>query len=284
MQSPPAPFWAGGVALLILAEMGRTYGFLSVRPSAEHYALVLTVVGLVLMVMGRQVFRRILWILLFLVLMVPLPGAVRNTVSGPLQSVATTGSVFLLQAFGVSVIRHGNVLALNGGASLEVAQACSGLRMLTAFIIVAAFIAYMVKRPRWQKGVLFVSSIPVAVVCNVVRIFVTGLLVLYVGEDVAKGFFHDFAGFVMMPFAVMLLFAEIWVMDRIVVTESDASPSRPARTSPQVIVSRRPRGDACTNQREDGKLSPASRHRKSHKGRTRAVRCRLAVARSGKPL
>lgn len=240
LQSPLVPFWAGGAALVILAEMGRTYGFLSLRPSVGHYALVLTVVGLVLMVSGWQVFRRILWILLFLVLMVPLPGAVRNTVSGPLQSVATTGSVFLLQAFGVSAFQQENVINLPGGTPLEVAQACSGLRMLMAFIIVAAFIAYMVRRPRWQKGVLFLSSIPVAVVCNVVRIFVTGLLVLHVGAEAAEKFFHDFAGLIMMPFAVMLLFGVIWVMDKIVVPESKGSPPRrPTPARPQVIVSKR---------------------------------------------
>jgi len=215
-----APCWWGGIALLVLAEIARTYGLLSIRSSPERYSLVLAIAGLVLMVAGWQVFRRILWILLFLFLMVPLPGRVHNLISGPLQRIATTGSVFFLEAFGVRVSQEGNVVMLNGNMPIAVAEACSGLRMLMAFIIVAAFIAYMVKRPRWQKAVLLASSIPVAVVCNMIRIFATAMLMLYVSVETAQKFFHDFAGFVMMPVAVLLLFGEIWLMDRVVVPDS----------------------------------------------------------------
>jgi len=225
-QSPPVPCWWGGIALLILAETARVFGFLSFRSSPERYALLLSIAGLVLMVAGWQVFRRLLWILLFLFLMVPLPGRVHNLISPPLQRVATTGSVFFLEAFGVSVSQQGNVVMLNGNTPLAVAEACSGLRMLTAFIIVAAFIAYMIKRPRWQKGVLLVSSIPVAVVGNMARIFATAMLMLYVSAEVAQKFFHDFAGYVMMPVAVLLLFGEIWLMDRVIVPESGPQPKQ----------------------------------------------------------
>jgi exosortase len=154
--------------------------------------------------------------------MIPLPGRIHNLISPPLQKLATTGSVFFLEAFGTSVSQQGNVVMLGGVTLLAVAEACSGLRMLMAFIIVAAFIAYMIKRPRWMKGVLLVSSIPVAVVCNIVRIFGTALLMLYVSEEMAQKFFHDFAGYVMMPVAVMLLFGEIWLMDRIIVPDAEA--------------------------------------------------------------
>jgi len=98
--------------------------------------------------------------------------------------------------------------------------------MLMAFVIVAAFIAYMVKRPRWQKAILLGSSIPVAVVCNMIRIFATAMLMLYVSAEVAQKFFHDFAGFVMMPAAVLLTFGEIWLMDRVVVPEPDLQHRR----------------------------------------------------------
>jgi exosortase len=215
------PCWSDGLALLILAQAGRTYGLLFMYESAERYSLVLTIAGLVLMVAGRQVFRRVLWILLILLLMVPLPGRVHNMISGPLQNMATTGAVFLMEAFGLRVSQQGNVMMLNQDTPLGVAEACSGLRMLTAFIIVAAFIAYMVKRSRLQKVVLLVSSIPVAVICNIVRIFVTVVLMLQVSTDVADKFFHDFAGLVMMPAAVLLMFGELWLMDKLTLPESN---------------------------------------------------------------
>jgi exosortase len=218
------PCWWGGAALLILALAGRTYGLLFMFESAERYSLVLTIAGLVLMVAGWQVFRRVLWILLFLFLMVPLPGRVHNLISGPLQRFATTGAVFLLEALGVRVSQQGNVVMLGENTTMAVAEACSGLRMLMAFIIVAAFIAYMVKRSRWQKAVLLLSSIPVAVMCNIVRLFVTGVLMLLVSTQAGEKFFHDFAGLAMMPVAVLLMFGELWLMDKL--TLPDAKPQQ----------------------------------------------------------
>jgi len=215
------PCWAGGIALLLLAQTARAYGFLLARASFERHSMVLTLAGLVLMVAGWQVFRRVLWILLFLLLMFPLPSLVHNLISGPLQRIATTGSVFLLEAFGVNVNQQGNTMILNGNTPLGVAEACSGLRMLTAFIIVAAFIAYMVKRSRWQKAVLLLSSIPVAIACNILRIVVTAVLMLYAGTEVADKFFHDFAGLVMMPASVLLIFGELWLIDKLTVSEPE---------------------------------------------------------------
>ena len=101
--------------------------------------------------------------------------------------------------------------------TLGVAEACSGLRMLTAFIIVAAFMAYVIKRSRLQKAALLLSSIPVAVICNIFRIVVTTVLMLLVSTQVAEKFFHDFAGLAMMPAAVLLMFSELWLMQKLVV-------------------------------------------------------------------
>lgn len=212
------PCW-WGVALLVLAQMGRTFGQLFMYESAERYALVLTTAGLVLMVAGWQVFRRVSWILLFVFLMVPLPGRIHNIISGPLRNVATTGSVFFLEAFGVRISQQGNVMMLNQNIPMGVAEACSGLRMLTAFVIVSAFIAYMVNRSRLQKATVLVSSIPLAVVCNMLRIVVTAVLMLLVSTEAADKFFHDFAGVVMMPAAVLLIFGELWLMEKLTMPE-----------------------------------------------------------------
>jgi len=190
--------------------------------------------GIVLMVAGWQVFRCVSWILLFLVLMVPLPGRVHNLISGPLQRMATTGSVFLLEAFGVRISHQGNVVMLNGSTPLAVAEACSGLRMLTAFVIVAAFIAYMVNRSRQQKAVLLVSSIPVGVACNIIRIVATAVLFMFAGTEVAEKFFHDFAGLVMMPAAVLLLFGELWVMDKLTLPEPDSGHGKVGKSGKTV--------------------------------------------------
>jgi exosortase len=224
-----APCWSGGIALVLLAQAMRLFALFFAFRSAEPYTFVLTIAGLVLTVAGRQIFRQLLWVLLFLFLMLPFPGPVHRMIAGPLQRLATTGSVVLLEAVGASVSQQGNVVMLGENTPMAVAEACSGLRMLTAFIIVAAFIAYMVQRPRWQKAVLLASSIPVAVVCNIVRIFVTAVLMLHVSSEVGEKFFHDFAGLVMMPAAVLLLFGELWLMDKLVTPEPGTTKPRTVR-------------------------------------------------------
>jgi len=221
------PCWWGGIVLLLLAAAGRLYGLLFMFESAERYSLVLAVAALVLLVAGWQVFRRLGWILLFLFLMVPFPGRVHNMISGPLQRLATNGSVFLLEVFVPGVSQRGNVVMLDADTPMAVAEACSGLRMLTAFIVVAAFIAYMVKRPRWHKATVVLSSIPIAVICNIIRIFLTGILMLVVSVEFGHKFFHDFAGLVMMPAAVLLIFSELSLLAKLVVPDS---PPEPART------------------------------------------------------
>ena len=216
------PAWLAGGVLLLLALAARTYGLMFMFESGERYSFVLAIIALVLMVAGWEVFRRLIWVLLILFLMVPFPGKIHNMISGPLQRMASNGSVFLLEAFGVRVSQQGNVVTLDGRIPMAVAEACSGLRMLTAFIIVAAFIAYMVKRPRWQKTTLFVSSIPVAVICNILRLTVTAVLFMLASSEVAEKFFHDFAGLVMMPAAVLLMFGELWLMEILTIPEKQS--------------------------------------------------------------
>lgn len=208
------PCWSAGIALLMAAQAARIFGLAFMYESGERYSIVLTIAGLVLMVGGRQVFRRVVWILLLLFLMIPLPGRVHNMISGPLQSIATTGAVFILEAF-IKVSQEGNIVMLNDEVPMAVVEACSGLRMLMAFVIVAGFMAYMVKRSRLQKAVLLLSSIPVAVACNIFRLCVTAILFLIASTEVAEKFFHDFAGLVMMPVAVLLMFAELWLMEKL---------------------------------------------------------------------
>ncbi len=213
------PCW-WGIGIVLLAVFARVFGLLFMYESVERYSLALIIAGLVLWVAGRQVFRVVSWILLILFLMVPFPGKIHNMISGPLQRIATTGAVFLLEAFGVRVSQQGNVIMLNQSISMSVVEACSGLRMMMAFIIVAAFIAYMIKRSRWQKAILFLSSIPVAVLCNIIRLSVTGMLFVLASSEIAEKFFHDFAGLVMMPAAVLLMFGELWLMEKLIVPET----------------------------------------------------------------
>ncbi len=212
------PCW-WGVGVLVAAQGVRLAGLLFLYESAERYSIILTLAGGVLLIAGWRAFGRLRWILAFTLLMIPLPGRIHNAVSGPLQDCATAGAVFMLEVSGVSVVREGHTMWLDNSVSLAVAEACSGLRMLTAFVVVAATLAGAIARPRWQKAVVLVSSIPVAIVCNLVRLFVTAHLYLLVSGEAAERFFHDFAGLTMMPLAVGLLAGELWLMNKLIIPD-----------------------------------------------------------------
>lgn len=205
-----------GLIIVALAQGARFFGLLFIFESAERYSMVLSITGLVLLLGGWRIFWATRWIQVFLFLMVPLPGRIHNAISGPLQDLATRGAVFALELLGITVSAQGNVLVLNDEVSVAVAEACSGLRMLTAFVVVAFVFAYTVRRPKWQKVTLVGSSVLIAVACNLVRLVATAFLFLEVNGDFAKRFFHDFAGWTMMPLAIGMLAAELWIMSRLV--------------------------------------------------------------------
>lgn len=212
----PSPW---GLALIIPALLARAAGMVALFESAERYSLVVMIAGLVLLIGGREVFRKTVWVLLFLFLMVPLPGRIHNLVSGPLQSLATTGTVMTLELLGITVVQEGQVMVVNDNLRIGVAEACSGLRLLTAFVAVAAGMAYIIRRPPWQKLILLCSSIPVAILCNWLRAVVTVFLLITISSGFAERFFHDFAGFAMMPLALMLLVIELRILSLLFVED-----------------------------------------------------------------
>jgi len=215
------PCW-WGVAVILLAEYARYDGLINLQQSIERYAMVLEFSGLVLLVGGFALFRSTFWILAFLFLMSPMPGQVHNAIAGPLQTQATAGAVFALELLGIPVSRSGNVIVLSNRIPLEVAEACSGLRMLTAFIIVGSVMAYLANRPRWQRITLVISTVPIAIICNLIRLVVTAVLFMHTDSAWAEKFFHDFAGITMMPMAFVFFFLELWIMSKLILEDPPA--------------------------------------------------------------
>jgi len=98
--------------------------------------------------------------------------------------------------------------------------------MLTAFVVVAAVFAFVVNRPRWQRAVLVLSSVPIAIVCNVMRLIATVALYAIASSSIAERFFHDFAGLTMMPVAIAILVGELWLMKKLVIADPAPAASR----------------------------------------------------------
>jgi exosortase len=154
----------------------------------------------------------------FLVFMFPLPTRIEHTVLIRLQTLAAMCSTFVLQTLGVPAYRSGNVINISG-MDLFIADACSGLRMLTIFCALAVAMVFLIERPWWDKFIILLSAVPIALVVNIVRITVTGLLYMWVGPDnkFVQHLAHDWAGYFMMPLALGLLWLELQILERLTI-------------------------------------------------------------------
>jgi exosortase len=160
----------------------------------------------------------------FLAFMIPLPFRVERALAYPLRTVATQASNYVLQTLGLPALAEGHTIVLND-VRLGVAEACSGLSMLVIFAALSTAVAITIRRPLLDRIIILCSAAPVAVLANVARITVTALMHQWVGREWADLVFHDLAGWLMMPFALLLLGAELWYLQRLFV---EAAPRRTA--------------------------------------------------------
>lgn len=226
---------AGGAALL-LSQVARFAAIYYNYASGERLSIVLTIGAAVLLVGGWGVLRRLFWVLAFMLLMVPFPNRVHVAIAQPLQSWATSAGRFGLELLGYFVRQEGNVLYVDERTVVAVAEACSGLRMLTAFIVTAAVICFLIQRPAWHKVVLMIMSLPVAVLCNGIRVLATALFMYYAENRTLQEGFHDLAGYAMMPLAVLMLIGLL----KLLALFSTPEPRPGARKTPP--APRQPRG------------------------------------------
>lgn len=210
-----------GLVLFVLAQAFRYFGLFFMYDSAERISMLITVSALVLLLFGWKILARLTTVLLFLSLMIPLPSSVHYHLTIPLQNWATTSAVYCLETFGFTVIREGNVINLNG-VTVAVAEACNGLRMLTSFLVISSMVAMLVKRDIKQKFIIVASSIPIALLCNTIRLTVTSIAFTYIDSARWEGAFHDFGGLAMMPVALGIIVFELWLLSNIFVAQEES--------------------------------------------------------------
>jgi exosortase len=167
--------------------------------------------ALVLAVGGWPLMRVAYPSLIFLLFMLPLPTSLNQWLARPLQNLATVGSVALLQLFGMPVMSEGNVIIV-GATPLEVARACNGLSMLLSFVTLIAAVVILVRRPAWERVVLMLSAVPIALVSNILRITATAVCYHSFGAELGEKYAHDYAGWMMMPLALGLVWLELRLM------------------------------------------------------------------------
>jgi exosortase len=219
------PTWWGlaVLAAALLLRLGGTYFYFV---WLEEISLLPCLAGIFLMVGGWRAWRWGWAGIAFLFFMIPLPYRLAIALTGPLQFIATAASTFALQTLGLPALADGNVIRLND-REINIVEACSGLRMLVIFFALSTAVALMIRRPLWQKIVIVASALPIALVVNVLRITATGVLFETVGSEWAKAVFHDLAGWLMMPVALLFLGLELKFLAHLFL-EPDGPGSRPA--------------------------------------------------------
>jgi len=189
----------------------------------DGWTIPITMAGLVWLLYGWPCLKWSMSAIAFLWFMVPIPFRVESWLSVPLQGVATKFSTVALIFLGQPAISEGNTILLNE-QTLFVEEACSGLRIFVG-IFALAFAFILFSRWRWwQKGLVLLSVLPVAVIANVFRIVATGLLHQWFSSEAAHKFSHDIAGFVMIPLAAALFWLLLNYLDKLFPEVEDMQP------------------------------------------------------------
>lgn len=232
VQRPrPAP-WGLGLLALLLAARAVLYH------RGEYWLETATIVPaaaiLVLIGLGWPTLRRTWPAVAFLVFMLTIPGRFDERLSLPLQNMAARASCMLLRSMGCWVINQGNLIIL-GSEQLEVARACSGLAMLVSLAATVSAASLLIPMERWKRLVLLASIVPIALLCNTIRIVGTAWAYQLFGNEAGREFAHDLAGWLMMPLAMVLVGLELAWMSRLVIETAVAEPL-PRQSAPQLVT------------------------------------------------
>jgi exosortase len=192
---------AGSVALLLVGLLGAEL-FLS------RIAMLGTLVGAILFILGWRHLKMLAFPLGILLLMIPIPAILFNQVVFPLQLVASQAGESAIAAAGIPVLREGNVIIL-ANTTLEVAEACSGIRSLVSLLTLAIVFGYFTDSRPSVRIAIALSALPVAIIANALRVAGTGIAAHYYGSAAAEGFFHSFSGWIVFIAAFAMLFGVI---------------------------------------------------------------------------
>jgi len=193
--------------IMILCGLGL---FVAGTAAAEYFtarfSFVLTLFGLSWYLYGAEIGKRTWFAFFFLCFMIPIPYVIYYNIAFPMQLLATKITVGALDFIGMTVVRQGNIIHIAGGQSLEVAEACSGIRSLVSLLALGAIYAYWSQKRLVLQMILFLSTIPIAIFANVIRVLVTSLLVSTVLPEITQEPWHSLMGLSVFVIAFICLF------------------------------------------------------------------------------
>jgi exosortase len=188
----------GSVAFLLAGILGSEL-FLT------RISMLGTIAGTVLFLCGWNYLKILMLPICFLILMIPIPAIIFNQIAFPLQLLASRFGELALMAWQIPVLREGNVINL-ANTSLEVAEACSGIRSLISLLTLGIVYGYFTDSRNWVRIILAIGTIPIAIAANGIRVAGTGIAAHHYGPEAAQGFFHSFSGWIIFIAAFIMMF------------------------------------------------------------------------------
>jgi len=195
---------AWGLVVIMLALLMYLVGHLGEIATIASFSMVPVLAGLIIYFFGFQMFKELLFPLFLLLFMIPVPAQIYATLTIPLQlfvSIVSTGAARIL---GIPIFREGNVINLPQ-YTLQVVEACSGLRSMISLLTLSAVFAYMTLRSNILRTILFITGIPAAIVVNIFRVLLMILAFYYFHYDLARGSVHTIFGVVIFILALAII-------------------------------------------------------------------------------
>jgi len=204
------PSW-WGLLVILLGAAQMVLGTLGVELFTSRMAFVVTVIGTVWFLGGTALVKKLAFPLALLFLMIPIPAVVYNQLTFRLQLLASRLADGAIEFLSIPVVREGNILELPS-MHLQVVEACSGIRSLLTLTFLSLVYGYFFETRLWARVALFVSTIPIAIAANAMRITFTGILSQW-NPSLAEGFFHESTGWIlfMISLGMLILFHRILV-------------------------------------------------------------------------
>jgi exosortase len=193
-----------GLLVIVVSLFLLAAGTLGSEFFLTRISFVMALAGVVLFLAGTAHVRILMFPLAFLLLAIPIPAILFNQIAFPLQLIASRLGEGLVSSFGVPVLREGNVIVL-ASTTLEVAEACSGIRSLVSLLTLGIVFGYFTDRRTTARVLLALSTIPLAIAANGIRVAGTGIAAHYLGPAAAEGFFHSFSGWLVFVTAFLML-------------------------------------------------------------------------------
>ena len=203
-----------GLIIIVLGLLQLALSWIGNEYFLQGTSMIVVLLGMSLYLGGHKITKILALPILYLVFMVPIPSIIWNKIAFPLALFASSLSTEAISTLGISILREGNILTLPN-ITLQVVDACSGLRSLITLLALSAILAFLADQNKTKKIILFLSAVPIALLSNVIRLIVTAVLARYWGSSVAHGFIHDFSGLAVFVLGLGMLVGVKFLLDHV---------------------------------------------------------------------